>query len=170
MKNAKSPRPTRRQLLSIGLATVTIALIAVGAASFDPRGGDPEPDTVVVYKSPTCNCCSKWVEHLRQAGLKVEVHNENAMNPLKARLGVPQNLASCHTAIVNGYVIEGHVPATDIERLLVEKPTAKGLAVPGMPIGSPGMEQGDRRDLYEVLLFQTEGQTTVFAQHGDQSE
>lgn len=166
MKISTSPHPTRRRLFGIGLAAAAIALVALGTASFGWRGKGSEPGTVVVYKSATCNCCSKWVEHLRQAGLKVEVHNENAMNPLKAKLGVPPDLASCHTALVNGYVIEGHVPASDIQRLLTERPQAKGLAVPGMPIGSPGMEQGDRIDPYEVLLFSDTGKPQVFAVHG----
>lgn len=126
-----------------------------------------EAATIEVWKSPTCGCCSKWVEHLQGAGFKVVTHDENAMNPLKAKLGVPQNLASCHTATVGGYVIEGHVPAEDIRKLLAEKPAARGLAVPGMPIGSPGMEQGDRHDAYETVLFSADGSTRTFAEHGN---
>lgn len=128
--------------------------------------GAVDTDTVVVYKSPTCHCCSKWVEHLRSAGFTVSVKNENAMTPLKTRLGVPADLASCHTALVRGYLIEGHVPAQDIRRLLAEHPKAKGLAVPGMPIGSPGMEQGDRIDPYKVVLFSDDAPPSVFATHG----
>lgn len=166
MKKSVLPYPSLRQIIWIGLAAVVVAAIAVGLMSHDRRTKAPEPRTVVVYKSPTCNCCSNWVEHLRQSGFKVEVHNQSAINPLKAKLGIPQNLASCHTATVDGYVIEGHVPAGDIRRLLAEKPQAKGLAVPGMPIGSPGMEQGDRVDPYDVLLFDGRGEPRVFATHG----
>jgi hypothetical protein len=124
-----------------------------------------ELPTIEVWKSPSCQCCSKWIEHLQNDGFTVIAHNENAMNPLKTRLGVPQDLASCHTAVVDGYVIEGHVPAQDIRKLLREKPKALGLAVPGMPIGSPGMEQGDEIERYETLLFNAEG-SSVFAIHG----
>lgn len=129
-----------------------------------PRAQSGQP-LVEVWKSPTCQCCSKWVEHLRQSGFNVTVHNESAMNPLKAQLGVPQNLASCHTAKVAGYVIEGHVPAQDIRKLLSDKPKVLGLAVPGMPIGSPGMEQGDRKDAYETLAFTAGAESTVYAKH-----
>lgn len=121
--------------------------------------------TIEVWKSPTCSCCSKWVEHLREGGFNVTVHNETAMNPLKTKLGVPQALASCHTAVVDGYVIEGHVPIEDIRRLLSEKPKTLGLAVPGMPIGSPGMEQSDRHDPYETLAFTAGGESSVYAKH-----
>ncbi len=124
------------------------------------------PDTVVVYKSPTCGCCSKWIDHLKQAGFTVESHDEAAMSLVKTRLGVPEALASCHTATVNGYVIEGHVPAEDIRQLLAQRPQAIGIAVPGMPIGSPGMEAGDRVDAYQTLLFDSQGLTSVFRQHG----
>ena len=153
---SRSSFPTR------AVATVLIALLA---SACGPAGKAPA-GTIVVYKSPTCGCCSKWVQHLRDAGLAVEVHNENAMNPLKTKLGVPPDLASCHTATVDGYVIEGHVPAQDIRRLLSEKPQATGIAVPGMPIGSPGMEQAGQADHYQVLLFGTDGARHVFAEHG----
>jgi hypothetical protein len=125
--------------------------------------------TIEVWKSPTCNCCSKWIDYLRREGFKVVAHNENAMNPLKTKLGVPPELASCHTGMVDGYVIEGHVPAADIRKLITEKPKAIGLAVPGMPIGSPGMEQGDRKDAYETRLFSADS-SSVFATHGKSVE
>ncbi|EGV49836.1 DUF411 domain-containing protein [Candidatus Endoriftia persephone] len=117
---------------------------------------------VVVYKSPTCGCCKGWVSHLKENGYTVEVHNQRNMNPVKAELGVPRHLQSCHTAKVGEYVIEGHVPADVIARLLKEKPSIKGLAVPGMPMGSPGME-GPREDPYDVVTFQANGKTTVYA-------
>ncbi len=145
-----------------------VMIAALGVVSWwtTRAPGAIDAETVVVYKSPTCHCCSKWVEHLRSAGFTVSVKNENAMNPLKSQLGVPAHLASCHTALVRGYLIEGHVPAEDIRRLLAERPKAKGLAVPGMPIGSPGMEQGDRVDRYEVVLFRDDAAPSVFAAHG----
>ena len=117
---------------------------------------------VVVYKSPTCGCCKNWISHLQENGFTVEVHNRRNMNPIKTELGVPRHLQSCHTATVGGYVLEGHVPADDIARLLKEKPAIKGLAVPGMPMGSPGME-GPRKDAYDVVTFRENGRTTVFA-------
>ena len=107
---------------------------------------------VVVNKDPSCGCCEKWADHLITAGFPVEVIARTDMQAVKAKFGVPGDLVSCHTATVGGYVIEGHVPATAIVRLLAEKPTATGLAVPGMPIGSPGMEGGTPED-YEVVLF-----------------
>ena len=126
----------------------------------------PAPDTVVVYKSPSCGCCVKWIDHLRQAGFTVEARNEAQMSLVKSKLGVSEAVASCHTATVNGYVIEGHVPADDIRQLLAKRPKAIGIAVPGMPIGSPGMEVDDRVEPYQTLLFDAEGKTTVFNQHG----
>jgi hypothetical protein len=119
---------------------------------------------VVVYKSPSCGCCKEWVNHLQKNGFSVEVHDRRDMNPVKAELGVPRHLQSCHTAKVGNYVIEGHVPANDIRRLLEEKPAIAGLSAPGMPMGSPGME-GPRKDPYDVLTFQRGGKTTVFSRH-----
>lgn len=145
--------------LHLLLATAVLLLAACA-----PKTDSGHP-TIEVWKSPTCSCCSKWVEHLRNDGFKVTVHNETAMNSLKTKLGVPQALASCHTATVDGYVIEGHVPAQDIRKLLGEKPKALGLAVPGMPIGSPGMEQGDQHDAYETLAFTSAGESSVYAKH-----
>ena len=118
---------------------------------------------IAVSKDPNCGCCSGWVAHLRQAGFTVTTHDTQELPAIKARLGVPDGLASCHTAEVNGYVIEGHVPADAIKRLLGEAPRATGLAVPGMPTGSPGME-GGAPDTYEVVLFGSEGQS-VFARY-----
>ena len=110
--------------------------------------------TIAVTKDPNCDCCSGWVEHLRQAGFAVEVRDVPDVNRIKARLGVPSDLAACHTAQVSGYVIEGHVPASALRRFLKEKPNAKGLAVRGMPVGSPGMEvPGSPPEEYNVVLF-----------------
>lgn len=118
---------------------------------------------VVVYKSPTCGCCGKWVEHMERAGFEVEVENRPNLNPIKAELGVPRGLQSCHTALVGGYLVEGHVPPDLVQRMLDEKPDIKGLAVPGMPMGSPGME-GPRKDDYDVLAVGRDGRTSVYAQ------
>lgn len=119
---------------------------------------------VKVYKSPSCGCCKKWVSHLTQKGFSVEVINRSNLKPVKSQWGIPSALQSCHTAVVGGYVIEGHVPADDIKRLLDEKPNIKGLVVPGMPMGSPGME-GSRQDSYAVFALDQQGQTSVFSQH-----
>ncbi len=114
---------------------------------------------MVVTKDPNCGCCTGWVKHVRAAGFDVDVVESSEINQLKTRLGVPQDLASCHSAEIGGYVIEGHVPPVVIKRLLAERPNARGLAVPGMPVGSPGMEvEGMDPDTYEVVLFGPSGQ------------
>ena len=111
---------------------------------------------ITVYKSPSCGCCKKWVSHLRNNGLKVIAIDVKSVVPYKIKHGVTQPLASCHTALVGGYTIEGHVPAADIKRLLKNRPKVKGLTVPGMPMGTPGME-GPRKDAYDVLTFDANG-------------
>ncbi|WP_428622703.1 DUF411 domain-containing protein [Sedimenticola sp.] len=121
-------------------------------------------ELIAVYKSPTCGCCSAWIEHLKANGFDVQAHDTTRMDQVKQALGVQPQLASCHTAEVAGYVIEGHVPASDIHRLLAEKPAVAGLAAPGMPMGSPGME-GPRKDHYQVLTFDREGNSRVYAEH-----
>lgn len=123
------------------------------------------PILVQVVKSPSCGCCSLWVAHLRRAGFQVRVADVADVTPTARRLGVPDDLRSCHTASVGGYAIEGHVPAGDIVRLLRERPAAAGLAVPGMPMGSPGMDQGGRREPYRTILFTRAGRRSVFASH-----
>jgi hypothetical protein len=120
---------------------------------------------IQVYKSPTCSCCSKWADHMRDAGFEVSSTDVRDVNLYKLEYAVPAQLRSCHTAIVNGYVVEGHVPADDVIRMLRDKPASKGLAVPGMPIGSPGME-GANPVRYETLSFDATGETAVFAVHG----
>lgn len=120
---------------------------------------------VTVYKDPNCGCCKEWIEHLRKHAFKVTAKDTSDVSGIKRSGRLPQQLASCHTAFVNGYVIEGHVPAEDIKRLLKEKPKVAGLAVPGMPIGSPGMEVGNRKDKYQVIAFNRDGTTSVFASH-----
>jgi hypothetical protein len=118
-----------------------------------------------VYKSPTCGCCSKWIDHLKASGFAVRSHDTADVVRHKIRLGIPQGYDSCHTAEVGGYVIEGHVPAKDIKRLLKEKPVARGLTVPGMPIGSPGMEQGGHKDVYDVILLGKDGTPQVYSRY-----
>jgi hypothetical protein len=125
-----------------------------------------KPTSITVYKDPSCGCCTKWVDHLRANGFAPEVHDRSDMQALKDSLGVPAALRSCHTAVVGTYVIEGHVPATDVTRLLATKPAKTvGVAVPGMPAGSPGMEMGSRIDRYEVIAFAPGGATRIFARH-----
>ncbi len=119
---------------------------------------------ITVYKSPTCGCCTKWVKHLEQNGFVVEALNSRDMSAVKRQMGITRDIQSCHTGEVDGYFIEGHVPADDIKRLLKEKPKAAGLTVPGMPMGSPGME-GHRKDAYSVLLISEEGQPQVFSKY-----
>lgn len=120
--------------------------------------------SIEVTRSPSCGCCSAWIAHLRQAGFSVDEKLLDDLTPLKARLGVPADLQSCHTATLSGYVIEGHVPAKEILRILAEKPTAAGLAVAGMPAGSPGMEIAGQAERYDVVLFGPRGRQ-VFARY-----
>lgn len=119
---------------------------------------------VEVFKSPTCGCCSKWVEHLRSNGFTVNAHDVSDVNTERKRLGMPERYSSCHTASVGGYVVEGHVPAADIQRLLKEKPKAIGISVPSMPLGSPGMES-PRPVSYETLLVGKDERHKVYARH-----
>ena len=124
-----------------------------------------ELPTVEVYKTLSCGCCGLWVEHMQKSGFKVNVHNVRDVTPVRENFGVPDAMGSCHTAIVGGYAIEGHVPAADVKRLLRDRPKATGIAVPGMVQGSPGMEQGQGKDPYNVILFSKFGRPYVFAQH-----
>ena len=146
------------------IGTAVSAAVVAGVVLSAPAPAAPE-DTITVHKTPWCGCCGDWVDHLRVEGFDVTVQEHDDLAPVRTRLGVPLALSSCHTAKVDGYVIEGHVPATDIRRLLLERPKGVcGLAVPGMPIGSPGME-GANPEPYEVLLFQADGSARVYARH-----
>lgn len=118
---------------------------------------------VEVYKNPDCGCCSGWVDHLKSAGFPVKVHETPDTSALRKRYGIPEQFGSCHTGVVGAYALEGHVPADEIKRLLAQKPVAAGLSVPGMPVGSPGMEVGSRKDAYQVLLIDKAGRPSVFA-------
>ncbi len=138
-----------------------ISTSALAAALSLPMLAMAAAPVIDVYKSEFCGCCAAWVEHLKANGFAPKVTNVANPSDYRERGGIPNELGSCHTAIVQGYAIEGHVPASDIKRLLAEKPKAKGLAVPAMPLGSPGME-GPRKDPYDVLLVQADGKTKVF--------
>ncbi len=146
----------------IALAFAVMFFVVVGAGL--GCGASSSAETVKVYKSPTCGCCSKWIRHLEANGFRVEAIDVKDVRPLKREHGVPQELGSCHTALVAGYVVEGHVPLADIRRLLEERPAIDGIAVPGMPIGSPGME-GAHPERYDVVSFNRGSQVGVFATH-----
>ncbi|MGR9088423.1 MAG: DUF411 domain-containing protein [Gammaproteobacteria bacterium] len=131
-------------------------------ASSALRAENTERVDITVYRSPSCGCCGKWIEHLEKNNFKVEDILTEDMQAIKDKYGVPSEMASCHTALVNGYVIEGHVPASDIDELLKNKPKVAGIAVPGMVTGSPGMEMGSRKDPYDVMSFDRESHFQIF--------
>jgi hypothetical protein len=142
-------------------------LLAAASLPFASLAQAPAKVLVEVWKDPNCGCCKDWVQHLQDAGFATKL-NDTGNEAMRVKLGVPPKLGSCHTALVGGYAIEGHVPAADIRRLLKDKPQAIGLSVPGMPVGSPGMDgkvYGNRRDPYDVLLVLKNGETRVFASH-----
>lgn len=156
MSDLPIPNPRRRMLLCGALALVASPLATVAAAR--------QAVAAQVWKDPNCGCCKNWIAHLERNGFSARVIDEGN-SAARSRLGMPQQYASCHTALVQGYVIEGHVPAADILRLLEERPGALGLAVPGMPIGSPGMDgtaYGGRRMPYRVLLVRKNGSEEIF--------
>jgi hypothetical protein len=144
-----------------------ICLVAVGCTrSAEPQAADSKY-FITVYKNESCGCCKAWVTHLQKAGFSVLARDVDNLGPTKERVGVPVALGACHTAEVGGYFVEGHVPAEDIRRLLRERPDAKGLTVPGMPTGSPGMEvPSGKVQPYDVLLVREDGSTSVYARHG----
>lgn len=144
---------------------ILTALAAGAATAALPAFAANKLPLVEVFKSPTCGCCGAWVDHLKEAGFPVKVVEVDDTTVTRKRQGLPDNFGSCHTGIVNGYVVEGHVPATEIKRLLTANPVAIGLAVPGMPVGSPGMEYGERKDPYDVYLIDKSGRETVFAHY-----
>lgn len=155
---------TRRELLASILKSAAGAM-ALGVL-LPTSAHAAAPPLLTVYKDPSCGCCSKWVDHLRAAGLRTVVHDRSDMDALKDSLGVPSSLRSCHTAVVGKFVVEGHVPAADVKKLVAKPPKGIiGLAVPDMPAGSPGMETPGRRDRYEVVAFFAAGRTSVFARH-----
>jgi len=154
---------------SLKLAAIPLLGLGVplGAAVVSANAHEPAPPVAVtVYKNAQCGCCRGWVEHLRKEGFDVTAKDVDDLAAIKSKLGVPASLGSCHTAIVGTYVVEGHVPAADIRKLLAEKPKVAGIAVPGMPMGSPGMEvPGVPADKYDVTAFAKDGKQRVFASH-----
>ena len=147
-----------------GFIVGAAGLVLTGARGSWTSAGLVTP--IRVYKSRSCRCCAKWVDHVSANGFDPTVHDEEEMDQLKDEIGVPQPVRSCHTALVGAYLIEGHVPAADIRRLLAERPKIAGLAVPGMPAGTPGMaEPGQKLGGYEVVAFQVDGSTRLFASH-----
>jgi hypothetical protein len=157
MARQRSSNVNRRNLL------VMLASAAASRPLLAATGGAlPQ---VEVFKSPYCGCCGAWAEHMKAAGFSVKVTEVQDTNASRRRTGLPNQYASCHTAVVAGYVLEGHVPAQDVKRLLAQKPAAIGLAVPGMPQGSPGMEAGGKNDAYKVLLVDKAGRSSVYASY-----
>ena len=164
---------TALPLLAAALAAPRLVRAAPGAAGTPPAAAaattaaGTTATPVEVWKDPSCGCCHDWIEHMQANGFSFTIH-DTGNNAVRAQLGLPQKLGSCHTALVGGYLIEGHVPASDVRALLKQKPKALGLAVPGMPVGSPGMDgevYGNRRDPYDVLLVARDGSTRVFSSH-----
>ena len=150
----------RRLILSGASALAVLAAMAALSAL-----AGTSPPQVQVFKSKTCGCCGAWVEHLRSAGFAVTVTDVDNTSAARKRLGMPERFGSCHTATVGGYVLEGHVPASEVKRLLAQKTKALGLAVAGMPAGSPGMETGGRLDPYKILLIDHAGRKSVYASY-----
>lgn len=153
----------RRGFLRLGAIA---AISAIGARAVFAQQALP---VMTVYKSASCGCCKLWVDHARSAGFTVREVNTDDLATVKREMGIPSRLASCHTVVVGGYVVEGHVPAADVKKVLRDRPAGvRGLALPGMPIGSPGMEQGPLSgyERYDVLAFTAAGATSVFATHG----
>ncbi len=151
----------QRKPASLRALQATAAAVAMMAAT---SLGAAKAADFIVYKSPWCGCCAKWIDHLKANGHDVTVKETENLDPIKKIAGVPEPLQACHTAMVGSYVIEGHVPARDIERLLAEKPAAAGLSVPGMPAGSPGMEGGGNES-YNVILFKEDGSARIYARY-----
>lgn len=152
----------RRTLLQAALIGAALPLASIGLRA----AGKPQ---ITVYKTPGCSCCREWIVHLEKNGFAVVANDVPGTEPYRERFGVPRSLASCHTGVIDGYAIEGHVPAEEIKRLIAEKPKARGLSVPGMPVGSPGMEvRGERRDAFDVVLFDDAGGKQVYRHYDAQ--
>lgn len=151
-------------MLAKHIAPLMSALVLAAAASLSSAALADDED-VVLYKNPNCGCCGKWADHMREAGFSVREVSTQQMNIVRDEAGVPRELGSCHTALIDGYVVEGHVPASDVRRLLEERPLVSGISVPGMPLGSPGMEGPYEPESYEVLTFGGIEGTQVFSRH-----
>jgi hypothetical protein len=156
--------PKRSRIIPVLVAALFAAIVILVPPVMAATRASAKAIEIAVYKDPDCGCCKNWVEHLQKHGFKVVSHDTRDMASVKTNLGVKTDLQSCHTAMVGGYVIEGHVPAADIQKLLKDRPKVAGLAVPGMPMGSPGME-GPSKEKYEVIAFQKSGATKIFARH-----
>jgi hypothetical protein len=155
-----------RRAFVIRISGLVAAGVAGTRVAAQVSGSSAKPTAITVYKSSSCGCCAKWLDHVRDNGFKPTVHDEEDMDAIKAQLGVPVAVRSCHTALVGSYLIEGHVPASDIKRLVAEQPRVAGLAVPGMPSGTPGMaEPGAKIAGFEVVAFQLDGTTKTFARY-----
>lgn len=148
----------KRMIQQLSLSVLVAASLVAGSAI--------AADTMTVYKSPTCGCCSRWITYLEKQGFLIQAEDMEDVSGVKVQLGVPKSVYACHTAVIDGYVIEGHVPVEDIQRLLDERPALSGIGVADMPLGSPGMDGPDRvPEPYEVLSFDAAGQTSVYARH-----
>lgn len=161
MQNATSKPVSRRLALHTPLALMAAAVLGHPLSALASKPST-DANLITVWKTPACGCCHEWVAHLRQSGFEVLTHDVPDTTPVRDKLGLPQQYSSCHTASLGAYVVEGHVPAQELRRLLREKPKARGLAVPGMPVGSPGMEMGHARDAYDVLLVLPDGKARVY--------
>ena len=152
-----------RKKIIISFAGLGLLLLAVWWLTATPGAGATD---LLVYKSASCGCCGEWVKHLEQNGFRVQVRNMEDMTAIKRQLGVPPAMDSCHTGVIGDYLVEGHVPAADIRRMLAERPPIRGIAAPGMPVGSPGMEvPGQKPEPYQVFSFTLEGETQIFTNH-----
>ena len=148
---------------SVGLGVVMVAMLAL---TLTIEVNAQNAKRVDVWKDPFCGCCAKWIDQMKAAGFEMRVHDTQSLHAIKKKHGIPPRLQSCHTAKVGGYVVEGHVPIADVQRLLKQKPNVIGISVPGMPLGSPGMEvSSGEKEPYEVLTFDKEGVTSTFAKH-----
>jgi hypothetical protein len=144
------------------IVVVVTGLVGLSLQACSTPAAQPALPTMVVHKTPTCGCCEKWVSHMRQAGFTLDVRNIDDTTAERAKAGVPSELASCHTGVVDGYAVEGHIPATVVKRMLQERPKIAGIAAPGMPVGSPGMEQPGYGEPYDVIAFDKSGKRSVY--------
>ena len=169
------PQFSKTTFVSVSLAVTVVITSSIGLASCSGNTSETQAADMIeqaalvseltVYRSPTCGCCGKWIAYMEAQGFRIKDEITEEMDVIKEQYGVPQTMASCHTTVANGYVIEGHIPAVDVARLMTEKPDISGIAVPGMPIGSPGMESGDYIEPYTVFSFNASGEIASFAEH-----
>jgi hypothetical protein len=152
-------------VITAALLSMSTALAAAPGAWDQPNEALSKPAEITVYRSPSCGCCGKWLEHMKRQGFKVKDVMDDDMDAIKQKLGVPTELKSCHTGVIEGHLIEGHVPAQDVKKLLKTKPALLGLAVPGMPVGTPGMDMGPRKDPFAVLGFTKDGRSSIFTNY-----